>query len=289
MSLPDLRDLGALPPDSDPIDARKIFQALKAEREAKGPRPMAIEGARIRMSWAGQCSRQLAYNIMETPESNPPDGPSLLTFALGQLVHDKWQAGMLEAYPECEIEVKCELPDIRCAGHTDAKVGDKVYEAKSINGFGFKQAVGASGRAEGPRSSAVLQGALNALAHDAEELHIVNISLEQISKNVAKKLPFTHNEQRMCAEWTLPREQWEPLALTEKHRMGAVLEMVDEGRSVAGWVPDMPTGAHITDPATGKWTLNDSDYGNPIEVGTTWQCIYCSYQDTCINDTKMGL
>ncbi len=283
MSLPDLRDLGAVAPDSNPTDAAVILDVLERKRIEKGPRALAVDGARIRHSWAGECARALSYHITEEPETNPPDRPALLTFALGQQVHDWWQEGMIER--GAEIEVKCQIPEIQSAGHIDAVLGDVAYEAKSINGFGFKQAMGASGKGEGPRASAVLQGALNAYAIGAKTLRVVYVSLEQISKNIAKKLPFTTNDQRMVAQWTFGEEEYATIAVKEVTRMRKVLDLVDAGEVVPRHIPGMPSGARITDPSKGTWQLVDGA-STLLDIGGCWQCGYCSYQDRCIEDMR---
>ena len=180
--------------------------------------------------------------------------------------------------------------DLSASGHLDAQVdvptkaGGKltprpgrdfyriVLELKTMGGFGFDKSIGLNrkahaltGKPEGPRSSAKLQGALNALAADADELRIGHIYLEAVSKQLAQKVNFS-DEQRILAEWSYPRSVFEPWAQAEKRRMKGLLAVVDAGR-----LPDRIVIGDDMKPAK-----LDPDAARPA-----WNCSYCAYRDLC--------
>lgn len=288
----DLSQLGVKPPDKEALpgdsEARYAFQeAFKRDAE-EGPLAMAIEGTRFRHSWAGGCTRAIAYHMNGTEASNPPDDLAQLTFSLGTHVHDLWQAGFLATHgDDAEIEVIVKIEEIDSSGHTDARLksAKRSYEVKSINGFGFKNATGIMGQAEGPRKSAVLQGALNAYAADDEELVIVYIALESSSPSVAKKNGLSHLG-RMSATWTYPREEFAPVALREIKRIKRIEEYVDAGEPVPRVPLEIPAGARVTDPVTGAWQKLED--GAIMDAGTIWNCSYCNFLDKCSSDLKEG-
>ena len=171
-------------------------------------------------------------------------------------------------------------------GFASAKV--IAYELKTVGGFGFKAAVGAQRKgtpAEGPRTSHMLQASLNGAAVDADEVVIGYLAKECISLNVAKRFGIGDDVGRFAAEWTLTREQYEPLARLEAERVDGILALVDEGTLAARKTPEMPVGAEITDPATGEWQRVAGD--EVAEVGSTWECGYCSFQTLC-SGTEAG-
>lgn len=167
--------------------------------------------------------------------------------------------------------------------------GGTAIELKSINGFGMKMAIGARGPAEGPRTSAIIQGALNGLALDADEVVLVYLSTENLSPRELANLEKygTVKEaqpwQKFAAEWTYTREQFEPIAKAEVARFKKILAVVDEGGLPPRAIPvDLPRGARITDPMNGGWQVVED--GMIIDSGSTWQCHYCPYQTHCAAD-----
>lgn len=247
--------------------------------------------------------------------SNPTTIAGYWTFGLGTAVHEMFQeiivrdAATLWPGASVRIEPKVDLSVIGLAGsaHTDAVIEWPAHvfvtepepgliigedhppkriaiELKSINGFGFKMAIGCRGDAEGPRDSAIVQGALNALALDVDELVIINLSLESVSPREAQKMGWDESEEwrRFTAEWTFTREEFEPIARAEVKRMNNILTTHDAGLLVPRRVPGTPPGARITDPSRGQWTVERD--GSILDVGTTWQCGYCNFRDRCTND-----
>lgn len=185
-----------------------------------------------------------------------------------------------------------------------------AIELKTINGFGFKMAVGERGLAEGPRSGALFQAAMNGRALDADEVVIVLLSLECLSDralgNVVRNAGGeARPDRKFVAEWTYPMAELDEMVDREIKRLTKVLAMVDaramaldelanqdeggptEVLDLAPLPPrsiplEMPARARITDPKKGAWHLVID--GNVMDAGTTWMCGYCSWQDQCIKD-----
>lgn len=238
----------------------------------------AIEGTRLRHSDAGGCARKIGLKVAGYEASDPMDGPGLWVTHLGHLIHEALQADLEKAYgvENVTIEATVGWDDLSASGHLDAliQLPDRriCLELKTMGGFGFDKSVGLNrkayalnGKPEGPRSSAKLQGALNALAADADELRIGHISLESVSKQLAAKVNFS-DEQRILAEWSYPRSVFEPWARAEKRRMKGLLAVVDAGR--------LPERSAIGDDM--KPVVLDPDAARP-----DWRCSYCAYRDLC--------
>lgn len=319
-----MKDLSDLPPaarlahgrqpDVTPRYGILLAQAWYDQYVADGftTKDHAVEGTAFRNSSAGVCTRALGYDTFITQEevSNPPTMADSWRFFLGQAVHEMLQEKLQVAYgPGAEVEVKVDMRPfgLNSSGHIDAVVrtptgeilashddtGDVLemrtvaIEYKTINGFGFKMAVGARGDAEGPRTSAVLQGALNALAVDADELVIVYCSLELLSPREFDKIGGGPEHLRFMAEWTYTKDEYVPLAEAEIRRMQKVLAYSDQGLLPPRMIPGLPAGARVSDPKKGAWTVV---VDNQIkDAGTTWHCGYCRHQDRCIADGGPGV
>jgi len=208
---------------------------------------------------------------------------------LGSLVHEVFQAAAEEALPNAQSEVKVDMRPfgLDSSGHIDLVSTEDgkitALEVKTVNGFASKLAVGGQGPAQGPRSSAIVQAALNGLGINADEVRIILLFMENISPSVAKKIGFTKPWQKFCAEWVLTREEYEPIAKAEIVRMNGILEIVDRGELAPRSIPDLPEGALITDPSKGSWTVEQD--GMIIDAGQYWACDgYCAFKDQCLKD-----
>ncbi len=287
-------------PDRKPRFGPLLAQAW-ADEWTESDQAEIAGGRRIRHSWAGNCARRLEYELTGVEVSNELTVADHWRFGIGSYIHRELQTLMHKVWPDAEIEKIVFNPDGLTSGHIDAivtltEVTDGaakanpneeiriVIEIKSINGFGFKKAVGARGDADGPRYSAYLQGAISALLEDADELVIIYLSLENLSPREAAKNGFDEIG-RFCAEWTFTRADYEADADAELKRLTAVAEWVDTGKRLPRRIPDpeIPKGATIDDPKTGRWMLTGSD-GKILDVGTTWHCSYCPFQDHCAED-----
>lgn len=266
------------PPDETPRFVQALVEAWAAVDDDK---PRAFPDSRFRHSDAGKCARAIAYAALDLPASNPMDLSGTWNTNLGTIVHEAWQEALAARYPDADIE-----PKVRTdagSGHIDAVVDtdDKriAVELKTIGGFAYKLAVGERGAAQGPKHEHIVQAALNALAVDADEAVIAYLSKEAISVDAAKRKGIGELG-RFCAEWTFDRDAYMPVALAEIARVQGILNLLDEGQLPARKIPDLPTGAVVTDPASGQWRVTDDD-GRILDAGTFWMCGYCRFQDTC--------
>lgn len=293
------RDLSHLPrdeglvPDTDMRFADVLVRRWAAENEAAGDKPHAIEGTRFRHSDAGKCARAIAYKAAGIERSDPMDLSGVNNVSLGTLLHDAWQEALSERFPDAEIEPKVSTVGADGSGHIDAvvRVPDRTIaiELKTIGGYGFKAAIGRARKgmvAEGPKAEHILQAALNGLAVDADEVVVVYLAKEALSKSYK----VDDERDRFLAEWTFTREQYEPLARAEAERVSGILGLVDEGLLARRVVPhDMPPGAEIVDPAKGTWERliwqedPNTTQGDWVvdDTGSYWGCDYCSHQSLC--------
>ena len=280
----DHRNMNA--PDPEPRFLRHLAEQLATDREAEGHLEHSVPGTKFRHSDAGKCSRALSYTFAGIAPTDEPDASGLWNFRVGTFGHDIFQAALSAAFGDAaQIEATCHDPEFDGSGHADAIVTfddtRTMYELKTVGGFAYKMAVGERSDPEGPKPEHIIQGALNALAADCDQLVIGYLSKEAISINGAKRKNISELG-RFMAEWSFPRDVFEPIALAERSRITSILGLVADGTLAAGRfpVPDLPAGATIVDPSTGRWeVVNDGDV---IDTGTWWACGYCSHRSLCV-------
>ena len=198
--LPPAGQAGEHPPTAKPRFLSHYVNYLERQRHESTP----AEGARMRHSNAAKCSRALSFQLAGFV-AEPIDAAGLHIMNEGQLLHEQVQQALVDAYgDQCETEVVCTIPAADSAGHIDAVIWTRpptcqcpeecectphkvALELKTVGGFAFKAAMGERGPAEGPRYSAVVQGALNAYAIGADELVIAYLATEAISKQAASR------------------------------------------------------------------------------------------------------
>ena len=271
---------------------RRIILSHIGEEFAEGsPAPSMPDEKIWRGSMAASCSRQIAYRLCDTEPSNPLTGADYWRFGLGTMVHnqlkpaiDRWldKEEGVTAIEEAEVEL-----GEHGYGHVDLtlKAGDKtiVVELKTINGTGFKKAIGG----EGPRHSALVQGAMYAHASNADLLIICYLTMELLSPNYAEAKGF-YNTGRFGAEWHFTKEEFTPIAEAEIARLDYIADNLVQGlphevpRMFSEYDPEIPWGAEIIDPSTGAWVLEEDN--QLLAKGKTWMCNYCNYQDRCANE-----
>ena len=271
---------------------RRIILSHIGEEFAEGsPAPSMPDEKIWRGSMAASCSRQIAYRLCDTEPSNPLTGADYWRFGLGTMVHnqlkpaiDRWldKEEGVTAIEEAEVEL-----GEHGYGHVDLtlKAGDKtiVVELKTINGTGFKKAIGG----EGPRHSALVQGAMYAHASNADLLIICYLTMELLSPSWAEARGFD-NTGRFGAEWHFTKEEFTPIAEAEIARLDYIADNLVQGlphevpRMFSEYDPEIPWGAEIIDPSTGAWVLEEDN--QLLAKGKTWMCNYCNYQDRCAND-----
>lgn len=277
-------------PDPSPTFLQPYFDHLAAKNEADGERPHAVEGTRFRHSMAAACSRQVAFHALEVPASNPMDLAGIVVTSNGTAKHDEIQAVLTDHYApldgdRLDVEVSVKVDGLDGSGSADGALsttdGLVCWEHKNVGGFAFKMAVGERGNPQGPKHAHVVQGALNALAMQADLLVITYMTWEAISVATAKRKHFDE-AGRVSAQWTFTRDEWEPLAQAEAERVGKILACVDGGELPARVIPDpeLPAGHRIVHPQTGGWEVRGQD-DDILDAGTFWMCNYCRWQTVC--------
>ncbi len=285
-----------LVPDASPRFAHLLAEHWREEEQRKGDLARAHTDTRFRHSDAGNCARAISYAALDIEASDPMDLSGYWNTGLGSRVHDLFQGVLSIRFgSQAVIEQKVRSVDADGSGHIDAVVrmpagdapddGAKVVavELKTVGGFAYKMAVGERGAAQGPKADHILQAALNAAAVDADEAVIVYLAKEAISVNVAARKGFDEIT-RFAAEWTLTREQYEPLAKAEAERITGILALVDDGELPLRRFPsaELPKGHEIVDPTTGRWEVHGKE-GEVLDTGTFWACGYCRWQSLCVN------
>lgn len=329
------------PPDPMPRFGMLLAQAWAAQdaERAHGTKSRTDVPMYVRLGWAGKCARDIGYRLLEVEKSNPPDIAAIWRMGLGTMVHDKLQEIMPAAYPGAEIEKVVgsehdEIMGLPTSGRSDvylvttdddvtgSEPGKRILiEVKTINGFGFKSTIGARGSAEGARSGAIFQAAVNARAHGADEVVIVEISLECLSdrelESLVKKQGGTKDPiRKFVAEWSYTMAELDELVDRELKRLEKIVAMsaavqaeyddykkafepvdssdeptpLDEWLSThtAGLPPrsiplEMPAKGRVVDPGNkGRWQVVVD--GNVMDAGETWWCGYCDFKDRCIAD-----
>lgn len=307
------------PPDPTPRFGMALADAwLELDRAEEHQKSRTDVERYIRLGWGGKCARDIGYRLLDVKPSNPPDIAGVWRMGLGTMVHDGLQAALEKAFPGAEIEKVVgaehdEIMGIPTSGRTDVFMVEYdplrdagatsrpkriAVEVKTINGFGFKMAVGARGDAEGPRTGAIFQAALNGRALQADEVVVIYLSLECLSDRELKSLvsktggePAPH--RKFLAEWTWSMEELNELVDRELKRLGKIITITDtyaEAMERAADAPlpprsiplEMPAKARVTDPSKGIWQVVVE--GNVMDAGDTWWCGYCDFKDRCIAD-----
>lgn len=276
----------------------RFMHVLAEKWMAEDRRVAKAADTRFRHSDGGGCSRAIAYAALELPWSNPVDISGIHVMERGRILHELLQEALRERYGMA-AEIDCLIDGFDGSGHADGLIishlGPRpdaqawpgkdrrviVAEYKTVGGYTYKLAVGERSEPRGPRWMYVVQGALNAKALNADELVIGLLSVEAISKQVADRKHYS-DVQRFCAEWTLTREEYEPIARAEIERVSTILAGLDEGELPPRTIPDpeMPANHVITDPRKGIWVEYDNQ-GHPLDSKTTWHCAYCRWQNVC--------
>lgn len=284
------------PPDSVEYVSVLAEKWWEMYQQGGGAPRLKAFNRRFRASWSGICSRALAYRLAEVEQSDPPTMADSWRMGLGQLVHDALGPVLKEAFPHAQVEFPVDLaPDLDGSATVDIWIPDRstLIELKTINGFSFKSITTQfKSPAEGPRHSAVVQGALAADALDAEHLVVGYLSLELIGVDLASK--FTDSEVgRFAAEWHYTRDEYRPLAEAERARVKVIMSIVDDAgpEEVPRTIPDphLPPGAKISEPfapgqpTKGLWIVDDHE-GRILDAGATWHCAYCAFRRRCDRD-----
>jgi hypothetical protein len=289
-------------PSTTPVFGPALIEYWEKIHKEGDNKPMAIEGAVFRHSWAGWCARKIEYSMREHQgegfEAEAIAPADRWRMEMGTIVHDYWQRALQVVFPDSTIETKVGIPldahDKVSAGHADAIVTSPTYgrvmvELKSRNGFGYKMDIGNKGsEPAGPASSAIRQGALNARAAKCDYLVVLHLSLEAVAPG---QLPAPHKGQkysplRMSAEWWYTKDEIDMLATHEMKRVDHIYAAVESGVRAPRSTPDIPLGGRIVDPMKSAWQVLNAD-GLVVQSGQLWNgrfCDYCKFRDVCIEE-----
>lgn len=288
---------GGVPPVANPVVVPVLAERWFAKYRDDGQteKSKAIPQRRFRASWAAKrCDRSLHYALTDVAASDPATLADYWRFGLGTMVHEYLQDTFVDLFPDTDVEVPVDLLPIGIDGSATVDMvinrGSQrtVVEIKTINGFGFKKAATAfKGPAEGPRWSAVVQGALAAHALDAD-LIVAYLSLENLSPSIALSYGDGTTVGQFAAEWHFSREQVREIAEAEVVRINQVMEFADVGvlppRALHD--PEVEEGATVADPMKGSWLVRAGDV--VLGTGRTWMCDYCDHRQQCVADGEGG-
>ena len=306
-----MKDLSHLPTEGEgshegipQVEPTQIMTAKLAEHwmdkykaAGRDDKPVAIEGTRLRGSWAGMCARRISYYLLGVEETDPPDIAGFWRMELGTITHDYYQALAQDFFDNAVLQVEAVAAFANGNGsvHTDLLLLDPdtgkriAVEIKTVGGYKHKASLGLVKTSDppGPDPQHFLQGAVNALAHDADGVVIVYLAQENVNKGWAADKEI-HPSQKFSTEWAFEREEWEPFAKKEEARLKEILRLAEEGTLAPRYVPiSMPPGSRVVDPSTSSWehTLD----GEVVAVGSLWNgnfCDYCPFQARCIQDLE---
>ena len=208
--------------------------------------------SRFRMSQAGKCRRQIAFEARSFPRDLPLTDATLRNFAAGDVWHELCQAWLADSFgAECEVECELKLPRGEImTGHADALVviGERreVWEIKSMAPYSWDLAVKGTrtSEPEGVRSDHVLQASLYAVALKAQTVVVGYVN-------------------RATGEWAT-----EDVAISTSDVDNFLLQL----DYISGLIDSHLLPARVID---GKVIES------PDASTAPWQCRYCPWQPTC--------
>jgi hypothetical protein len=286
-----------------PHDPKYLPAIVQAWAEVVLPpqrnREMAVPGTRVRASQLGiPCDLALRYAIEGEPETEPPSLADEYRMMIGTMVHDAIESQIHRAFPDVNCEVKVDLrPDVNGSATVDIiltemhhgpplpddPAGEDIVtttliELKTIGGYQFK-IIAAPFRngPTGPRLGALHQAAIAAKAIDADEMVLGYLSLELISKDLAKKMGID-DIGRFTAEWRYDRIEIAALAKEATSRFERVLTEIDMNVSTEARVADLDiaAGGVVTPPGSGRVVVA----GKTVQQNW-WGCDYCRHLTHC--------
>jgi hypothetical protein len=271
-----------------PSDNPTFTHLLAAEmwERSQVPKPTAL-GTPLRYSSSFACARQQGYYAFDIEPTEPMDEAGAWVTGIGTIIHEAAQEAILKAYPAAEFEVASGTNYI--SGSCDALIplGQAtpegathiLWELKTMGTYSFDKQVGWNRMRgewkypEGPALKAIAQAGMNALGIEAtregvriEDVVMGSVTFEALSITKADKMDVK-DYNRFLAEFWIPRDTWEPLAISELKRAEGIFKDVEQGL-----LPDRVA----RDDEGAQITLNPS--------GRAWQCDYCSFKTICDAD-----
>lgn len=307
--------------DNDRMVRNAVAGALwkrNNERTAAHQAANAVRIGRVVHSWAGNCSRRLAYDVRFRdaeiaaagdpeklalaraeygPDEDSLDETSLFTFLLGDLIHEEVQNAISSTYGDYDQDVVHEMncsimqADLPTSGRLDTLIAtpNKLYviELKSIGGFGFKSmTTGArmGEKPEGPKLPNLLQLGLNMIGAaertDRDLADVVGV-LVYVSKETNQLIRNGEPIDKFVAEFHYTWDEIKDLINAEYARMADIVDQVDAGQttSVKRSIPAYGPGQVVS--ISTKGGAYESVDGRML---TCWECRYCSYASRCQAD-----
>lgn len=297
----------------------KMLNDRQAAREAAHKNSERVRTGRVAHSWAGNCSRRIAYDVRYRdaeiaagndeqalalaraeygPDEAAYDEVSLWTFYMGDTIHDTVQQAVTDALPgerfSVAHEIDCSIDDIT-SGRLDTAIFDvsgenppTVIEFKSINGFGFKAmttGARAGEKGEGPKLPNLLQLGLNMLGYakrlDIPVEHVCGI-LAYISKESNNYVRSSDPLDKIIAEYHYTWDEIKHLVDPEMLRLSEIINHLDDGKAienVARMIPSYGPGKILS--ITDKGGAYQSIDGRMLNA---WECRYCPFRNRCVAD-----
>jgi hypothetical protein len=250
-------------------------------------KPTAL-GTPLRYSAAHSCERQQGYAAFDAQPTEPVDFAGAWVMGMGTMVHEALQEVILETFPGAICELSSGHNEA-ISGSCDAYIpaesfgegwtgGNVLYELKTMGTYSFDQQVGwnrqraSFGTVQGPALKAITQAGLNALGIEAklgitiDTIIMGSITFEALSKQKAQRMGVA-DAQRVMAEFWITRDEWEPMANTEIERMGKIYDDLQQG-----FLGD-------------RVAINDDGLAKMLNPeGSDWNCAYCAFRQTCVQD-----
>jgi len=271
-----------------PVITGVLAQELH-EKSAVG-KPTA-RGTMLRYSSAFSCARQQGYAALGAEQTEPMDEAGAWVTGLGTIVHEAAQDAISRRFPSAQFEVSSQNQEI--SGSCDALISvdelgshyggtHVLWELKTMGTYSFDMQVGwnrmrgsfKDNGPEGPAVKAIAQAGMNALGImkenpdiDIQTIVMGSVSFEALSKQKAFNMGV-EGLNRFIAEFEIPRSEWEPIATLELNRMNSVYNVL--------YVAQLPERIAVDDDGSAI-RLNPN-------AGRAWQCEYCPYKSTCIED-----
>jgi len=269
-----------------------LTSALVEELHIKSqvPKPTA-RNTPLRYSSAHACGRQQGYAAFDAEATEPMDESGAWVTGLGTIIHEALQDAIGRRFPSAQFEVTSQIGDF-LSGSCDALISTHdvgsnyggthvLYELKTMGTWAFDSQVGwarmrgtfSKEGPKGPAKKAITQAGMNALGIESENKEIRietiimgSIGFEALSKQKAKTMGI-EGVNRFLAEFEVPREVWEDMALWEINRMSNLDYDIKNG-----YLPDR---------------IAIDDYANEVMLnpeGSAWQCEYCAFRSICQDD-----
>lgn len=287
-------------PELEPLISH--LRGLEAARHALIYKPTA-KGTDTRYSSVLRCKRQIQYAIEKREPSDPTPPASAMQMRNGELIHQEWQALIAATFPNSVAELATQVNEF-VSGSCDEFIpeadmiaryswwsgGHVVAEYKTTSRFEFDKQLGMDSdhyrwnrQGEGPKPSAVIQCALNALGVERElsltigTLILCTETFEPLSVSKCKPRPPAwpgmpiDSALRSTAEFHIAFDDTLRLiAANEVARLSTVAIEVRRGvRQPREAVDDRTMSSVTLSPAGGR---------------PSWQCDYCSHRGTCLHD-----